>query len=74
MKLSITRLCLSEYVWVYVFLMDAKTVLPIIFKLGMVIEGHLAGKFVLVSCAYVYGGLRVRRRKGEGVNFFSTEK
>ena len=42
---------MSEYVWVYVFLVDAKTVLPIISKLGMVIEGHLAGKIDLVSCA-----------------------
>ena len=39
MKISVIRLCLSEYVWVYVFLMDAKTVLPIISKLGIVIEG-----------------------------------
>ena len=49
-------------------------VLLIISKLGMVIEGHLAGKIDLVSCAKVYGGLRKRRIKGEGVNFFSTEK
>ena len=48
---DINNLLMSEYVWVYVFLVDAKTVLPIISKLGMVIEGHLAGKIDLVSCA-----------------------
>ena len=38
-------------VCVCVFLMDAQTVRPIVSKLGMVIEGHLAGNIGLVSCA-----------------------
>ena len=35
---------------VCVFLMDAQTVWRIVSKLGMVIEGHLAGNIGLVSC------------------------
>ena len=36
---------------VCVFLMDAQTVWPIVSKLDMIIEGHLAGNIVVVPCA-----------------------
>ena len=42
---------MSVCVSVCVFLVDAQTVQLIVSKLGMVIEGHLAGNIVLVPCA-----------------------
>ena len=49
--------CLKIYLYnkrltsVCVFLMDAETVRPIVSKLCMVIEGHLAGNIGVVQCA-----------------------
>ena len=48
----------------------AQTAEPIVSKLCMSIEGHLAGNIGYVSCAWVHGGLRERRRKGGGVSFW----
>ena len=47
MIFKISSLCQCESVCV----MDAQTIRPIVSKLGMVIEGHLAGNIVLVPCA-----------------------
>ena len=47
----------------------AQTAEPIVSKLCMSIEGHLAGNIGHVSCAWVHGGLRERRRKRGGVIF-----
>ena len=68
-----TKLCffMCLCVSVCVFLMDAQTVRPIVSKLGIVIEGHLAGNIGLVSWAYLHGGLRERRWKWGGVSFGS---
>ena len=41
----------------------AQTAEPIVSKFCMRIEGHLAGNIGYVSCAWVHGGLRERRRK-----------
>ena len=51
----------------------AQTAEPIVWKLCMSIEGHLAGNIGYVSCAWVYGGLRERRRKGGGSVFGDRE-
>ena len=48
----------------------AQTAEPIVSKFCMSIEGHLAGNIGYVSCAWVHGGLRERRRKGGGVSFW----
>ena len=47
MIFKISSLCQCESVCV----MDAQTIRPIVSKLGMVIEGHLAGNNGLVPCA-----------------------
>ena len=51
----------------------AQTAEPIVSKFCMSIEGHLAGNIGPVSCAWVYGGLRERRRKGGGSVFGDRE-
>ena len=67
----------SVYVSVYVSVCytrtHAQTTEPIVSKFCMSIEGHLAGNIGYVSCAWVHGGLRERRRKGGGGKFLATD-
>ena len=61
---------LSVFLSVCYTRIGAQTAEPIVSKLCMSIEGHLAGNIGHVSCAWVHGGLRERRRKRGGVSFW----